>query len=382
MKSVIHIGLDVHKDSISIALAEGGSTNEARYYQKMVNCTAALDRLIVRLRKKHPDSELEFAYEAGPCGFVIARHLIKRGYKCVIFAPSKLPRAKGEKIKTDRRDAVMIARALRAGDLRPVHIPNEVDQAIRDLCRARTDAVGELRRAKQRLKAFLLVHGIRYQGKANWGPRHMAYLRELSLPHPAMRVVLEESIMTIDEATARVGRCEQAMESLLEDWQLKPAVEAVMAFRGFKLVAAMLVVSELGNITRFASARQLMGFLGLVPTEDTSSTRRRLGAITKCGNSHVRWLLIEVVRHYRLTPKVSRELTARQQGVSTKVKTISWKTQLRLHGKIKRLVARHVPYNKAIVAAARELSGFLWAMLRDLPCYRQGEEHTAATSPA
>ena len=371
MKNLLYIGLDVHKESISIAVAEPGRDGEIRSYGKISNTIHAVEKTIARLRKQYGrDVELHFCYEAGPCGFVLVRRLTQLGHHCIVVAPSKIPRGSGDKIKTDRRDAEKLAKSHRAGDLDAIYIPEATDEAIRDLCRARTDAVDDQRRARQRLKAFLLQHGYPYQGKGHWGQAHMRYLRELVLPHPAMKTILEECLMAVNDAGARVARCEQAMADLLETWRLKPAVDALMAFKGFKIVAAMIKVSEIGILPRFEHPRQLMGYLGLVPSEATSSTKRRQGAITKCGNPHARWILIECSQHYAKPPKVSKELSRRQEGQPDSVLKISWKAQNRLHRRFNKLAARRVHRNKILVAIARELVGFIWEALRDLPCYR------------
>jgi len=375
MKDLLYIGLDVHKDSVSIAVAEPGRDGEIRSCGKIGNNLQAMEKAIARLRKQYgQEVELHFCYEAGPCGFVLVRRLHQLGHHCIVVAPSKIARASGDKIKTDRRDAEKLARAHRAGDLEAIYIPEATDEAIRDLCRARTDAVDDQRRARQRLKAFLLQHGYAYQGKGHWGQAHLRYLRELVLPHPAMKTILEECLMAVTDAGARVSRCEQAMADLLPAWRLKPAVEALMAFRGFQIVAAMITVSELGALPRFGHPRQLMAYLGLVPSEATSSTKRRQGGITKCGNPHARWLLIECSQHYAMAPKVSKELSRRQEGQPPAVLKTSWAAQNRLHSRLMRLLARRVHRSKALVAVARELTGFIWEALRDLPCYHATPE--------
>ena len=240
----LHLGLDVHKDSITLANAPSIPPRDVRVLGTITNDLHALERTVARLRKAHPGAELEAAYEAGPCGFGIARRLQQLGVPCLVAAPSLIPKRPGAPFKTDPRDACTLARLLRAGELTAVYIPEPTDEAIRDLCRARTDAVDDHRRCRQRLKSFLLRHSYRYQGKANWSPAHMRYLRELALPHPAMKAILEEYLQGIDAAHQRVQRLEASMLTLLKDWRLKPAVQALMALRGFQLVAALMTVSE------------------------------------------------------------------------------------------------------------------------------------------
>jgi len=374
MKAItLYIGLDVHKDSITIAIAQDGRQGEIRLYGTITNDLHALEKVLAKIRKPHPKARLEVGYEAGPCGFGIARRLKQLKTPCLVAAPSLIPKKPGAPFKTDKRDARSLARLLRAGDLTAVYIPEPTDEAIRDLCRARTDAVDDLRRCRQRLKSFLLRHGYRYQGKANWSQPHMRYLRELVLPHPAMKTILEEYLQGIDAAHERVGRVEASMLALLEDWRLKPAVDALMAFRGFQLVAAMITVSELGDIHRFDHPRQLMTYLGLVSTEHSSGPKQHLGGISRCGNGHARWLLVECAQHYALPPKVSKDLSRRQQGQPAAVRALSWKAQNRLHLRFMRLHARRLLRNKIKVAVARELCGFIWALLRTCDCYRAAD---------
>jgi len=366
----LHLGLDVHKDSITMAIAQAGRQGEIRLWGTITNDLHALEKALRRVRQAHPGAHLEVAYEAGPCGFGIARRLQQLHVPCLVAAPSLIPKQPGAPFKTDKRDARSLARLLRAGELTAVYVPEPTDEAIRDLCRARTDAVDDLRRCRLRLKSFLLRHGYRYQGKANWSQPHLRYLRELVLPHPALKAILEEYLQGIDAAQERVQRLEASMLNLLETWRLKPAVQALMACRGFQLVAAMVTVSELGDIHRFAHPRQLMTYLGLVSREDSSGPRQRWGKISRCGNGHQRWMLTECAESYLLPPKVSKELSRRQEGQPPEVRALSWKAQNRLHLRFTRLLARRLPRNKAKVAVARELCGFVWALLRTQPCYR------------
>ena len=357
----VYIGIDTHKETNSLALAFAGR-DEPQFHGK---CSADLDRTLAVLRKIQKLHDLEkveigLCYEAGPTGFVLARRLIKLGYDCIVVAPSKIPSKPGDKVKTDRRDARKLARLHRAGELEGVNIPDVEDEVIRDVCRGRTDAVQELTRGKKQLLSFLLRNGYRYSGKARWTEAHMRYLRELVMAHSAQKMVMEEYLLRIDSATAQVIRIEDQMDLLLRTWSRRPYVEALMGFRGFQRTASMVLTSEIGDFTRFDHPKKLMAFLGLVPQEDSSGDRRKQGAITKCGNSHARWMLVECAGHYRMPPKVSKALSKRQEGLGRDVRALSWHAQNRLNKRWHKLSFREVHFNKIRVGIARELSSYLW----------------------
>ncbi len=358
-----YIGLDVHKTTISLAIAFCGAEDAISYGK----CSSDVNRFIAALRRLLKKYSLEkkdvrICYEAGPCGFALVRHLLRLGFDVVVIAPSLIPSKSGDRVKTDKRDAKKLARLFRAGELTAVHIPDPADEVIRDLCRARTDAVDSRTRSRQRLMSFLLRNGHHYTGKSTWTDAHLRYLRELVLNDPIQKLILEEYLQAIDAGVKRVEGLEEHMKIRLEGWDRRPFVEALQGFRGFQMVASMVVVSELGDLTRFDHPRKLMAYLGLVPSEDSSGDKRRQGAITKCGNSHVRWMLVEVAHHYRMNPKVSKDLTTRQKNLNKSIKALSWKTQKRLSKRYVRLRMRRLHENKIKVAVARELSAFIWEL--------------------
>ncbi len=363
-KFITHIGMDTDSRGFDIAIAEGfgSNNNEVRSWGRMPATLEAVDKLIKQLRKQG-HTQLRFVYEAGPCGYGLYRHLKARGEECAVVAPSKIPRKPGERVKTNRRDACKLARLDRAGELEAVYVPTEEDEAMRDLSRGRTAAVEAATRVKQQLKSLLLRHGIKYTGKGeSWSSAYREWLRRLQLPHAAQAYVLAEGLVALDEAEARVKRLTERISELLPEWRMQPVVAALQALRGVALVTAVEMVAEVGDLTRFGNPREVMGYLGLVPSEDSTGEKRRQGSITKTGNGNARRSLVESAWAYARPPRVTRALKQRQQGLAREVIEISWRAQVRLCGRYRRLSARGKNKKKIIVAIARELCAFMWAI--------------------
>lgn len=356
--SKLFVGMDVHKESIDIALAE--EAGEVRHRGRIGGEPEALSRTVRKLESL--GRRLVFVYEAGPCGFGLYRMLKGRGHECWVVAPSNTPRRVRDRIKTDRRDSLKLAGLARAGELEPIYVPDEADEAMRDLVRAREDVVSMQRAARHRLSALLLRQGIRYAGRTAWTEAHRRWIARLNLPRPAQRIAFEEYVQAVGEATERLERLTRAIEQELEHWRWQPVVSALQACRGIQLIHAVRLVAELGDLTRFGHPRELMSYLGLIPSENSSAERRRQGAITKAGNGSARRALVEAAWAYQHAAAVSPVIARRQTGLPKTAIQIAWRAQLRLCARFRRLSARGLQRNKIAVAIARELSGFVWAI--------------------
>lgn len=318
-------------------------------------------RFVARLQRQ---GAVTCCYEAGPCGFELQRALTAKGISCDVIAPALIPRRPGDRIKTDRRDAGQLAVLYRAGALTAIHIPTEQEEAARDLLRCREDIRADLLRARHRLSKFLLRHGRRFTAtKKAWSKRHDAWLRAHTWPLPALDQTHRAYLRAVDEVLARLRDVETDLQALLALEPLRPRVQRLRCFRGIDDLTALTIAAELGDPRRFATAPSTMAFVGLVPSEHSSGSKRAQGGITKTGNAHLRRVLVESAWHYRHHPFVSATLRARQRGAPAQVIARAWTAQQRLHRRYQRLAARGKPKQHVVTAVARELTGFVWAAL-------------------
>jgi transposase len=357
MKKILYVGMDVHKESIAIAC--GAEGEEIRYYGTIPNYLASLDIVV---RKLVSTGHIPyFVYEAGPGGYTIYRHLRDNGLDCMVAAPSLIPRKAGDRVKTDKRDAAMLARLLRAGELTKVHVPDVADEQVRDMFRARSDAKQMEKTARQNLLSFLLRIGAQYSGSRPWTKMYFRWLDALSLL-PTQQLVLQEYVDTIRQCRERVIRYDSMLQDVVGQWKREPEVRKLQSLRGISFITAVGIIAELGDLRRFKSPRQLMAYAGLVPSENSSGGTIRRGGITKTGNRNVRWLLVESAWSYRLKARKSACLLRRQAGISDEVAELSWKAQVRLCGRYQRLLQKGKAKCKVIISIARELAGFIWAL--------------------
>lgn len=363
-KSTKFVGMDVHKATIAVSVAES-SGNEVRYLGEISNTAEAIVKLVRQLRKG--DSTLSFCYEAGPCGYGIHRQLTEQGWDCQVVAPSLIPKKAGDRVKTDRRDSMMLARLHRAGELTSVWVPDGAQEVLRDLTRAREDMKSLQLKAKQRLSAFLLRYGKSYGGKSNWTQAHFRWLEELKFTQPVQQIVFQEYVDTVKAMGKRVAGLDRQLETSAAESVFWPMIEALMSLRGVSLLTATTIVAEIGDLHRFDSAPQLMAYLGLVPSEHSSGATKSRGSITKTGNGHVRRVLVEAAWTYRHPARKTAHLQRRAERASEEVQEIAWKAQKRLCGRYRSMDARGKLKVQACTAIARELAGFIWAIGQALP---------------
>lgn len=360
MNTIIkYVGLDVSKEKIAVAVA-----GEGRSQPDFIGTIPYRFEAIRKQMKRLGDPEqLRVCYEAGVTGYGLFRLLKTMGIACEVIAPSLIPKKAGERVKTDRRDAIQLARLFRAGELTPVHVPDEKDEALRDLVRAREDVKEDQLRAKHRLTKFFLRHEIREpEGVRRWSSRYQGWLEKLAFDLDSLRFVFQEYRQALKEIELRLNRLEKEIEREAREGAHAPMIQSLQVFRGISVITATSLVAEIGSFQRFRSARSFMAYTGLVPSEYSSGGSRRQGRITRTGNGHVRRLLIEAAWHYRYSPVVKGALEKRQEGQPSELLRLSWKAQTRLHQKYFRLSGRGKNAGKVVTAVGRELAGFIWAL--------------------
>jgi transposase len=358
------VAFDTSKTKHAVAIADGGRGGEVRFLGDISSSPAAVERLIRKLRGRY--GKLHFCYEAGPTGYGLFRQIQALGHACLVIAPALIPKRPGERVKTNRRDAVTLARLHRAGELTGVWVPDAVHEAVRDLVRAREAAGDDLRRKRQQLLSFLLRHGRVYSGGGHWTLAHRRWLAKQAFEHAAQQIVFQEAIDAIEDALQRLRRLEQQLALIVPSWSMAPVVEAYQAMRGASFLVAVIFAAEIGDVRRFDTPRQLMSFLGLVPAESSTGDTVRRKGLTLAGNRRARRALVEAAWTYRYPARVSETLRARLDGLPKAVHDIAWKAQVRLCARYRRLSATGKKLPVVVAAIAREMAAFLWAIGREV----------------
>lgn len=362
--SEAYIGLDVSKSRNAVAVAEGERNGETRYLGEIDNTAEAIRKLAAKLAAKY--DRLHFCYEAGPTGYGLHRWLTGLGHSCTVVAPSLIPQRPGDRVKTNRRDAQSLAKLLRAGELTAVWVPDAAHEAVRDLVRARTAAVRDVRGKRQQVTALLLRHSRNYLGKTTWGARHRRWLAQQCMEHRAQQVALGEMIAAVYDAEERQNRLEVYLHEVVQEWSLGPVVDGLQAMRGIRFVAAVAFMAEVGDLSRFVTPRQLMGYLGLVPSERSTGDSVKRGGITKAGNAAARTILVESAWSYKHPPRIGVNKRYVIDRLPKPVVDIAWKSQARLCRRRRMLTKAGKPSVVVNTAIAREMAAFMWAIAREV----------------
>jgi len=363
--SEVFVAFDVAKAKHAVAIAEGGRQGEIRFLGEIENTPVAVARTIKKLASRY--KRLHVCYEAGPTGYGLYRQVLDLGHECLVVAPALIPQRPGERVKTNRRDAVALARLHRAGELTGVWVPDAIHESIRDLVRSREAAGDDLRRKRQQLLSFLLRHGRVYTaGRDHWTQAHRRWLARQSFEIAAHQIVFQEGIDAIDDAARRLRRLDDQLASIVPNWSMAPVVQAYQAMRGASFLVAVTFAAEIGDVRRFDTPRQLMAFLGLVPGERSTGNTVRRTSLTLAGNRRARRVLIEAAWTYRFPARISETLRARLEGVPKAVRDIAWKAQIRLCARYRRLGAAGKKLPVVVAAIAREIAAFLWAIGREV----------------
>ena len=365
------VAFDTSKLRNAVAIADGGRDGEVRFFGEIDNTPEATAKLVRKLAGKY--ERLTFCYEAGPTGYGLYRQIRSLGETCSVVAPSLIPKKPGDRVKTNRRDAVSLAKLLRAGELTAVWVPDEGHEAMRDLTRARETAMIDLRSKRQQVSAYLLRLGRHYPHKhKTWTKAHLNWLASQKFEYPQQRLVFEEMMLAMRLAQERLLRLEEAIRGAVPEWSLAAVVTALMAMRGIDVIAAATLLAEIGDLSRFQTPSELMGYLGLTPSEDSTGDKIKRGPITKAGNRRARRMLVECAWSYQHPPRVGRDKQAKVAAAPRAVREIAWKAQCRLNKRYRALIRRGKLKTVAITAVARELAGFIWAVAREITPVRAG----------